>query len=185
MKPRSILTIFFTLTFFISCSKPEQAIKRQAPAAQSASPEAPQASIETVASNAIPQATLKLKHPDFEVQINGIRELREIGTPEACKVLIEKLKEKEAQIPESLDQNATEKTGVLLNYLGALLGNIRKMDQLDGNLAVATFVNAFQAKHGDEAIGKRALSSYKTQLSSIEKDLANGIYKDKPMDLGH
>ena len=125
---------------------------------------------------AIEQAANQLKNPNLHTQINGVRELRRTYSPEACHILVLHLKEKELQLPSSLDSNEASEVGLLVEYIGALLQEIRIMDQPEGNEAVAGFIKSFRTKYGREKLGQTQLATFESQLKNAEQDVRAGIY---------
>jgi hypothetical protein len=186
------MIMLFGVLIFGACSKPdgnESGEKKTAKKSEAAMTDQPVTTNQTEDEKAIEQALIKLKNPDKYQQIRGIKELRNTYTPEACGILIELLKQKTLELPDSLDESMKKPimeklsdgkeapaTVLLLEYIGVLLERIRAMNQPNGNQSVTDFMEMFRLKYGKETLGASKLKAYESQLRNVEIDIKEGLY---------
>lgn len=167
---------------FSSCLKREEVSASKAASEKQPEPEPMQVNEAANSKDRkiIEQATEKLKDPILSKQIKAVRDLRKTYTLEACRIIVAHLKEKEKQLPASLNEKSGSAHQIyLLDYLGALIEEIRSMNQPEGNEAVSNFMNNFRAKYGNEKIGQAQLAIYESQLKNVEIGIKEGYYKKK------
>lgn len=180
MKIFAIMLGFAGMTVLLSCSKTGESNKeagsnKPLPSSSSKSDVPAQEKLSNEDALAIAHAKPLLSHPDIKMQVQGIRELKRTYTPEACRVLVDLLKKKEGKLPVTLGQDETPEIRYQLDYLGGLLEEIRKMNQPEGNEAVAAFMKNFGEKYGHEKLGQSQLAIYASQLKNAEIDIKRGI----------